>query len=64
VPYAHDENQKYLSFDLVKYPVVSHAQAIEFIFPFELFDARGIRILGQRVDPLFYPSPHRSIESL
>lgn len=49
---------------MVEYPVVSHAQAIEVIFPFDLFDTRRIGILGQRVDPPLYSPPYRSIEGL
>jgi len=59
---THDENKKDLAFDLIKNPIVAHAQAVKLILACDFFDTRWVGILPERINPLFNPSTYRTIE--
>lgn len=59
---ADNENEKDLAFDLIENPIVAHTQAVKVIFASDLLNSSRVGILRERINPLFNPSPYRSVE--
>lgn len=62
VSYANDQHQENFPLYLVENPVLTDAQSIKLPLALDLLYLRRVRIVRERIDPLLYSSPYRSIQ--
>src|SRR5207302_8054407 len=59
---ANDEDDEDLALDLIENPIVTHAQAVKFLFALDLLNSLRVRSICERLNAPCYPSPYRTVE--
>src|SRR5438445_9676869 len=48
--------------DLIENPIITHAQAVKFLFALDLLNSLRVRIICARLNAPCYPSPYLTVE--
>jgi hypothetical protein len=57
----NDEDDEDLALDLIENPIVTHAQAVKFLFALDLLNSLRVRSICERLNAPCYPSPYRTV---